>query len=68
MSNSDFFDELETMSIGAEYLFTEDSVKNTMFWERGLATIIIGTEDDGDKHNIFEIGSILLEVINKNNY
>ena len=60
--------ELETTNSGGEYIFTEDYSKNTFFWNRGFATIVISTEEQGTAHTIDDIGSILLEVINKNNY
>ncbi|MBN2879101.1 MAG: ABC transporter permease [Clostridia bacterium] len=60
--------ELATVYSNGEYIFTEDPEKNTLFWERGIATIVINTEKGGSRHNISDIGRILLEVINKNNY
>lgn len=61
--------ELEATNINNEYYFTGSHADNVMFWENGIATIIVGTNETGlESHNIEEIGSILLEVINKNNY
>lgn len=62
-------EELETRNIDIEYYFTGSQADNVMFWDRGIATIIIeNTETELKKHNINEIGSILLETISKNNY
>lgn len=61
--------ELETLFIDSEYYFTKDITDNTMFWERGLASIIIS--NDGDlkgKHDLYELGRVIVEVINLNNY
>jgi peptide/nickel transport system permease protein len=61
--------ELETVYSGSEFYFTGSTADNLMFWERGIASIILGTEQEGrNEHRLEEIGSILLEVINKNNY
>lgn len=64
--------ELETIYIENEQYFTGSRADNVMYWDRGIATIIIGTNETNNKYtksrNIKEIGSILLEAINKNNY
>ncbi|MCK5758192.1 MAG: ABC transporter permease [Clostridiales bacterium] len=61
--------ELETIYFGIEYYFTDSYASNAMFFDRGVASIIIGTEDSGrKKHNIYDIGEIVLETIRNNNY
>ncbi len=61
--------ELQTRSIENEYYFTASGADNAMFWERGIPTIIVNTPEPGEEtRGIEEVGSILLEVINKNNY
>lgn len=50
-----------------EYFFEDYYSDNTMFWDRGIATIHIGTTTKG-QHHLDELGSILLKVINMNNY
>ncbi len=61
--------EIQTRHIGNEYYFTDSQADNAMFWEKGIPTIIINTLESGEEtRSIEEVGSILLEVINKNNY
>lgn len=61
--------ELDTVNVGGSFYFTGSTADNLMFWDRGIASIIVGTELVGQKdHDLEELGSILLEVINKNNY
>jgi len=59
---------LDTIYISNEYYFTESPADNVMFWDRGLATIIVGTEAGPENHDTEDIGSILLEAINMSNY
>ncbi|WP_422487260.1 ABC transporter permease subunit [Gudongella sp. DL1XJH-153] len=61
--------EIQTRHIGNEYYFTDSQADNAMFWEKGIPTIIINTLESGEQtRSIEEVGSILLKVINKNNY
>lgn len=61
--------QLETMFIGGEYYFTDSNADNALFWNRGMPTIIVGTQNgEQNTRNIEDLGSIILEVINKNNY
>jgi len=61
--------ELETRSVEDEYYFIGSQADNAMFWERGIPTIHLLTNKAGEgSRNIEEVGSILLEVINRNNY
>jgi peptide/nickel transport system permease protein len=61
--------ELETRSVEDEYYFIGSQADNAMFWERGIPTIHLLTNEAGEgSRNIEELGSILLEVINRNNY
>ena len=61
--------QLQTRSVDNEYYFTGSQADNAMFWERGIPTIHLLTGETGKRtRNIQEVGSILLEVINRNNY
>jgi len=63
--------EPESIYRGAEYFFTDNYSANTMFWDRGIATIHIGTvgEVEGETdYDLNDLGSIIIEVISKNNY
>ncbi|MDW7661134.1 MAG: ABC transporter permease [Bacillota bacterium] len=61
--------QLETMFIDGEYYFTGSNADNALFWNRGMPTIIVGTlKEEQNSKNLEELGSIILEVINKNNY
>ena len=61
--------QLQTRSVENEYYFTGSQADNAMFWERGIPTVHILTDEAGEgTRNIEELGSILLEVINRNNY
>lgn len=49
---------------GAEYQFIDKSSMNAMFWEAGIATLIIsGTPKDWD-----DLGDLIINTIFKNNY
>ncbi len=61
--------QLEAMFIDGEYYFKGSAADNALFWNRGMPTIIVGTlQGEQDSKNLEELGSIILEVINKNNY
>jgi len=61
--------QLETLFVGGEYVFTASEADNALFWNRGMPTIIIGTvKAEQNTQTLEELGSIILEVINKNNY
>ncbi|MFO7612484.1 MAG: ABC transporter permease [Clostridia bacterium] len=63
------FKEPESINFGREYYFTDNEAHNVMFWEKGIASIIIRTDEKGrGSHDISEIGSILLKAINISNY
>ena len=60
---------LEAKFIDGSYYFIENPSDNALFWNRGMPTIILGTQEtDGDKYNLKALGKIILEVINQNNY
>ncbi len=50
-----------------EYFFQDYYSDNVMFWKRGIATIHIGSVSEG-KHELEELGEVLLKVINMSNY
>lgn len=60
--------ELESVIVDKLHYFTQSPSLNAMYWKKGIGTVIIRTENKGDKHDIYDIGSILLEVIDKNSY
>lgn len=61
--------QLETLFIDGEYYFTGSNADNALFWKRGMPTIIVGTlREEQNSKNLEDLGSIILEVINKNNY
>ncbi|MBN2558143.1 MAG: ABC transporter permease [Clostridia bacterium] len=63
------FAEPESINVGREYYFTDNEAHNVMFWEKGIASIIIRTDEaGGGGHDISEIGSMLLKAINISNY
>ena len=60
---------LEAKFIDGSYYFIENPSDNALFWNRGMPTIILGTQEtDGDRFNLKALGKIILEVINQNNY
>lgn len=59
--------ELDSININGEYYFTEDESDNMMFWDKGIASIIISCDEKGN-NDIYELGEIILEVISLNNY
>jgi len=62
-------EELKSIFFGNEYYFTDSYASNAMFYDRGVATMIIGTDKIGSgNHHIYEIGEIVLETIKNNNY
>ena len=74
--------EPKASNYNGEYFFDNYYSDNTMFWDRGIATIHIGTytdsppspdaksltSTDSRKHSLEELGNILLDVIHMNNY
>lgn len=60
---------LETRYIDGSYYFTQRESVNALFWNRGMPTVILGTlESNSNNWDLETLGSIILEVINKNNY
>lgn len=62
--------ELEAMSKidrNMEYYLTDSDAVNLMFWNNGIATVVVGSEGQGEK-SIYEIGEVILKVINENAY
>ena len=63
------FDELDKTYLVSEYYLTQSDALNLMFWDRGIATVVVGAGDSGEQQvNIYDIGRILLKVINENSY
>ncbi|MBT3319854.1 MAG: ABC transporter permease [Clostridia bacterium] len=63
------YEGLETIEIENEHYYVASDADNAMFWTRGIASIIIGSGEQGEgKHSIYEIGSILFKVINEIDY
>lgn len=62
-------EQLETVYVDGEYYFTGSIADNALFWNRGMPTIVVGTiTTDENTKNLEDLGSIILEVIGKNNY
>lgn len=60
---------LDSILVDREYFFTENYSDNAMFWDKGVATIIMESNEVGKgQHDIYELGSIIMDVINKNIY
>jgi peptide/nickel transport system permease protein len=62
--------ELDTIRNGNEFLYTENSSNNAMYWEAGIATLIIATPEASIKQasSLSDLGEIILKVIRENNY
>ncbi|MBN1624699.1 MAG: ABC transporter permease [Clostridia bacterium] len=61
--------EAKSIFFGDQYYFTDDPTYNTMFMDRGIATIIIAADDEGNgKNSIEHLGRILVDTINDNIY
>jgi peptide/nickel transport system permease protein len=61
--------EAKTVFFGDEYYFIEEPSYNTLFMGRGVATIITATVHEGEqKHNLGELGRIIVDTIADNNY
>jgi len=61
--------EAQSIFFGDQYYFTDDPTYNTMFMDRGIATIIIASDEKGAGNNSIEdMGRILVDTINDNIY
>lgn len=61
--------EAKSIFFGDQYYFTDDPTYNTMFMNRGIATIIIASDEKGTGNNSIEdMGRILVDTINDNIY
>lgn len=60
--------EIPTVYRG-EFYFPDSTASNVMFWKKGVANIAIGTVAGGRrKHDLNDLGSLLVETIEMNNY
>lgn len=59
--------EADAYDNGGEFMFSKNYSDNVMFWEIGIANIIINTEH-GNRSTLNELGSLILEVISDNNF
>jgi peptide/nickel transport system permease protein len=60
--------EIPTVYRG-EFYFPDSTASNVMFWKKGVANIAIGTAEGGRrKHDLNDLGSLLVETIEMNNY
>ena len=60
---------LETKYIDGSYYFTQHESDNALFWNRGIPTVVLGTlKTETNPWSLDDLGSIILEVINNNNY
>ncbi len=63
------YSELDKIPFEDEYYLTQSEALNLMFYKKGIATVVIGSNSPGEKkHSIYDIGSAVLEVINENSY
>ena len=61
--------EAKTTFFGDQYLFTEDATYNLMFMKRGVATLLIAADEEGSaSKTLGDLGRILIETIEDNNY
>ncbi len=61
--------EAKTTFFGDQYYFTEDATYNTMFMKKGLATLVIAADEEGSGGNTLgDLGRILIDTIEDNNY
>lgn len=61
--------EAKTTFFGDQYYFTEDATYNTMFMERGVATLVIVADEEGSgSKSLGDLGRILIDTIKDNNY
>ena len=60
---------LPSIFIDGSYYFEGKSASNAMFWNRGIPSIVIGTEVSGSgKHDVEQLGRLILKAIAQNNY
>ena len=60
---------LSSIFIDGSYYFEGKSASNAMFWNRGIPSIVIGTEVNGSgKHDVEQLGRLILKAIAQNNY
>ena len=60
---------LPSIFIDGSYYFEGKSASNAMFWNRGIPSIVIGTEVSGSgKHEVEQLGRLILKAIAQNNY
>ncbi len=70
--------EADMVNNGGEYFFTEAYWMNTMFWDRGIATIHLSVQEENhlmtsdsrknQPYNLGQVNEILLKVISMSNY
>ena len=61
--------EAKTTFFGDQYFFTEDATYNTMFMKRGVATLVIAADEEGGgSKTLGDLGRILIDTIEENNY
>ena len=61
--------EANSIFFGDQHYFTDDATYNTIFMGSGVATIIIAADEEGDRnHSLGDLGRILVDTINDNNY
>ena len=57
-----------SINYNGEFYYIDIEASNAMFWDNGVASLRIVAEETGDKHDIYDIGEIILRTINNNNY
>ena len=59
----------ETTRVEDEYMFTDGYSDNILFWEKGIATVILVVElEESGQYGLIDLGAIILEIIDMNNY
>lgn len=60
---------LSSIFIDGSYYFSGKTASNAMFWNRGIPSIVIGTEENGlGQHDVEQLGRLILKAIAQNNY
>jgi len=63
------YQDFETEEIGGDFYYTNYPAHNVMYWDRGIAAVIIRANETGEgQHGVYEIGRMLIETFDKNNY
>lgn len=59
--------QLEAIDNGGEFMHTKNYSDNVIFWDIGIANIVVNTRE-GDTYHLNDLGKIILKTIGENNY